>query len=119
MKFDPLFSAGLALGLIGGIAAINHGFSQARAHEQRCQSYETELLQNRTTFVQQADESKRLLKLSSSLSTADYLPRIYELEASLERLHAKTADLMPVYRKVCGEKRFASWKEANRAQLAL
>jgi hypothetical protein len=37
----------------------------------------------------------------------------------MERLGAKTGDTMPVYRKVCGEKRFESWKEANRSQLAL
>jgi hypothetical protein len=119
MNLNRLQTVGIALGLSTGIGAAVFGFSQSQAHNQRCQGYEAELLQNRVAFLQAASETQELINLSSSLETAEYLPRIYELQATLERLGAKTGDTMPVYRKVCGEKRFESWKEANRSQLAL
>ncbi len=119
MAFTRFHAIGLALGLSSGIGAAVFGFTQSQAHEQRCQGYEAELLQNRVAFVQGSAEAQRLIDLSSSLVTAEYLPRIYELQSNLDRLGAKTGDVMPVYRKVCGEKRFESWKDANRSQLAL
>jgi hypothetical protein len=117
MNFHRSHFIGLGIGLATVAVSISIGVLQS--HEARCKSYETDIFSNRIAFVREAAEANRLLDLSSALSTAEYMPRISELMVSVESRHAKTEDLMPVYRKVCGEKRFEEWKGAHRNQLGL
>jgi hypothetical protein len=108
---------GLGIGL--STAAVSIALGAYQAHNAKCKAYETELLENRVAFLRTAAESRELLGLASALGTEEFLPRVYELQARLKSLSARTGDVMPVYREICGEERFESWKREHKNQLGL